>query len=150
MCPYNHFFNTSRGKNALKNQYLQKTILLIDSEIELLKLRVLQIQPFLTKNLKPQKSKVYFIPKSKGLGIDSMGEFALTFELSNQFVDEEGKPAPLNHISNTFESAFNFSFGNIYKTKARIFFRKPFNLTKALDYLRNLLIKEGKNKQDKK
>ncbi|OJV19065.1 MAG: hypothetical protein BGO30_00505 [Bacteroidetes bacterium 41-46] len=50
-----------------------------------------------------------------------MGEFAVSFELSQQFVDETGKPAPFIHIANALEQAFNFSFGDAYKSKARVF-----------------------------
>jgi len=94
--------------------------------------------------------KVYFIPKPKGLGIDSLGELAVSLELSNQFLDEEGKPAPYIHIAQALETAFNFTFGDAYKSKSRVFFRKPFNLTKALDYLKSILIREGKRKKMKK
>lgn len=82
-----------------------------------------------------------------------MGEFATTFDLSGQFIDEEGKRASYISIAETLESAFNFSFGNAYKSKARVFSRKPFNLTKALDFLKKLLIHESRNKgkeQDEK
>lgn len=79
-----------------------------------------------------------------------MGEFAVSFELSGQFIDEEGKPAPLILISQAFERAFNFSFGGIYKSKKRIFNRKPFNRTKALDYLKNLIVRESHKKKMKK
>jgi len=75
-----------------------------------------------------------------------MGEFATTFELSNQFLDENGNPASFIHIAETLELAFNFTFGNAYKSKARVFNRKPFNLTKALDHLKNLLIRENRNR----
>jgi hypothetical protein len=113
----------------------------------LLKLTFLQASQTSRNTLKPHKSKVCFIPKSKeGLGIDSMGEFATTFELSGQFIDAEGKPASYTSIAEALQSAFNFSFGNAYKSKARVFSRKPFNLTKALDYLKNLLIRESRNK----
>lgn len=98
----------------------------------------------------PQQSKVYFVPDSKRLGIDSMGEYAISFELSGQFLNEEGCSAPLVLISNALEQAFNFSFGNIYKSKERVFRRKPYNLAKALDYLKNLLIRESRNKKIKK
>lgn len=98
----------------------------------------------------PKKSKLYFIPKSDGLGIDSMGEFAISFKLSNHFFDEEGHPASFVHIANALEHAFNFNFGDIYKTKARIFRRKPYNLTKALDNLKNLIVRESRNKKDEK
>lgn len=114
---------------------MQKAILLLETEIELLKLQIWQPRPSSPEIPQPKKSRVYFIPKSKGLGIDSMGEFALTFKLSNQFVDEKGSPASFIDISNILENAFHFTFGNVYKSKGRIFIRKPYNLTKALDYL---------------
>lgn len=113
----------------------------------MLKLTFLQANQPVNNSAIIQKAKVYFIPKSKeGLGIDSMGEFTTAFELSNQFIDEEGKTASYISIAEALESAFNFSFGNAYKSKARVFSRKPFNLTKALDYLKNLLIHESRNK----
>lgn len=103
-----------------------------------------------SNNSKSPKSQVYFIPKPKeGLGIDSMGEFAVSFELSDQFIDEEGKPAPFIHIAETLGTAFNFSFGDAYKSKERVFKRKPYNLTRALDSLKNLIIRASR-KQDEK
>ncbi|MDR0415012.1 MAG: hypothetical protein LBH84_06320 [Prevotellaceae bacterium] len=150
----NRYIGTGRGENALKFAYLKKAILFLESEIDLLKLLFLRTNQPVNNSVTPQKSKVYFIPKSKeGLGIDSMGEFATTFELSGQFIDEEGKSASYTSIAEALQSAFNFSFGNVYKSKARVFSRKPFNLTKALDYLKNLLIRESRNKnrqQDEK
>ena len=79
-----------------------------------------------------------------------MGEFAIAFELSDQFIDEEGKPAPFISIAHALETAFNFTFGNAYKSKARIFKRKPYNLTKTLDYQRNLIEREIRKKKMKK
>lgn len=135
----------------LKKLYLQKAIWYLDSEIELLKLIFQQTNQPINNNIKSHLSKIYFIPKPKeGLGIDSMGEFATTFELSDQFVDEEGKPAPFIHIAHSLENAFNFSFGDAYKSKSRVFSRKPYNLTKALDYLKNLIIKASRKSKMKK
>lgn len=105
---------------------------------------------FINNYATPYKSQVYFIPKSQGLGIDSMGEFAVSFEFSGQFLNEEGNPAPYIQIAQALEQAFNFKFGDAYKSKARVFKRKPFNLTRALDFLKNLIIREGRNKEDKK
>jgi len=82
-----------------------------------------------------------------------MGEFATTFELSGQFLGENGNLAHFIHIAETLELAFNFTFGDAYKSKARVFSRKPFNLTRALDHLKNLLIRESRNRdkqQDEK
>lgn len=99
-------------------------------------------------NSKQVKSKIYFIPKPKeGLGIDSMGEFAISFESSGQFVNKQGQPVPFIHIAQTLEMAFNFQFGNAYKSKARVFSRKPYNLTRAFDFLKNLIIR-AVQKQD--
>ena len=123
--------------------------MLLESEIDLLKLTFPQTNQAVN-NINSNKSKVYFIPDPKRLGIDSMGEFATAFELSNQFLDENGNPAPFIHIADALGNAFNFTFGDAYKSKARVFSRKPFNLTKALDYLKNLLVKAShKNKMKK-
>jgi hypothetical protein len=79
-----------------------------------------------------------------------MGELAVSFELSGQFLNDEGNLASYIHITRTLEQAFNFTFGNAYKSKERVFKRKPFNLTKALDCLRNLIIRESRRKKMKK
>lgn len=79
-----------------------------------------------------------------------MGEFAITFELYNQFLDGNGNPAPFIDIAEASETAFNFSFGDVYKSKSRIFARKPYNATKALDYLKNHIVRESRNKKMKK
>lgn len=78
-----------------------------------------------------------------------MGEFAVSFELTHQFVDDTGKPVPFIHIAQTLETAFNFRFGDAYKSKERVFKRKPYNLTKALDSLKNLILRADR-KQDEK
>ena len=123
--------------------------MLLESEIDLLKLTLLQSNRF--SNKASNKSKVYFIPNSKkGLGIDSMGEFAVSFEFSGQFLNGEGNPAPYIHIAHALEQAFNFTFGDAHKSKGRIFIRKNYNLTKALDYLKNLIIRENRNKTKSK
>jgi len=79
-----------------------------------------------------------------------MGELAATFELSSQFLDDNGNSAPFIHIAEALEVAFNFTFGGAYKSKARVFSRKPFNLTKSLDHLKNLLIRESRNRDKNK
>lgn len=137
----------SRGKNGLKNLYCQKVIWHLDYEIESLKLTFTPIP----NNPKQVKSQIYFVPKPKeGLGIDSMGEFAISFESSGQFVNQKGQPVPFIHIAQTLETAFNFSFGDAYKSKARVFKRKPYNLTRAFDYLKKLIVNVSRNNKMKK
>ena len=121
-------------------------MMLLESEIDLLKFTFLRTNHF-SNNNQSNIPKVYFIPNSrKGLGIDSMGELAVSFELSGQFVNEAGISVPYIHIAHALEQAFNFTFGNVHKSKGRVFKRKPFNLTKALDYLKNLVIRENRNR----
>lgn len=50
----------------------------------------------------------------------------------------------------TLEHAFNFEFKNFNRKIHEIFRRKPFNLTKALDYMRSLLIWENRNRSKQK
>lgn len=57
-----------------------------------------QMQQAYPKNPKQVKSQIYFIPKPKECsGIDSMGEFAVSFEFSRQFINEKGQPIPVIH-----------------------------------------------------
>lgn len=116
----------------------------------MLKLTFPQINLQTSNNPKSIKSKIYFIPKSKGLGIIGLAEFALYLKLSGEFIDNCGKTASLKLMRETLESAFNFKFKDFDRKIHEVFKRKPFNLTKALDYLRNLLIREKRNREEQK
>lgn len=99
------------------------------------------------------ESDLYILPKSKDLGIVALGEIVIALFFSKKVFQRNGKPAHLNQIANAFEQIFNCSFGSIYDQQEKVFDRKPFNRTKALDFLRNLIIrkdKEDRNKQDEK
>ena len=99
------------------------------------------------------KSELYITPKAKGLGIIGMAEIVLSIFLSREVKDRNGKPASLIQIANGFEYVFNFSFGNIYEKRLEITNRKPYNLTKALDFLKNILVQKAKktpNEKDEK
>lgn len=98
----------------------------------------------------PDNTKVYFIPKPDGLGIIGMGEIATSLQLTDEFFDENGNPSALSHISEALEQAFNYSHGDVYKSKSTVFRRKPYNRTKALDYLKNLVIREKRNRDKEK
>ena len=96
------------------------------------------------------KSRIYFIPKSKGLGIIGLAEIALYLKLSGEFVDEQRKVVSLKLIREILELFCNFRFKDFDRKIHEVFKRKPFNLTKALDYLRNLLIREKRNREEQK
>lgn len=90
-------------------------------------------------------SDLYIVPKSKDLGIIAMAEIVVALFLTKEVSQKNGKPANMNQIANAFEKMFNCSFGSIYDQQEKIFIRKPFNRTKALDFLRNLLIRRDKD-----
>lgn len=94
-------------------------------------------------------AKVYFVPKPDGLGIIGIGEIATSLQLTDEFFDEYGNPSALSHIAEALGQAFNYNHGDVYKSKSTIFRRKPYNRTKGLDYLKNLIIKEKRNKDKK-
>jgi hypothetical protein len=126
---------------------------LINSELTLLNLKIRYPEQFRQPEQPTFESDLYIFPKSKDLGIVALGEIVVALFLSKKVFQRNGKPAHLNQIAVAFEKIFNCSFGSIYDQQEKVFDRKPFNRTKALDFLRNLIIrkgKEGKNKQDEK
>lgn len=132
---------------------MQKAQSLIISELELLKLKIRYPEQFSQAEQPVFESDLYILPKSKDLGIVALAEIVIAFFLSKKVFQRNGKPAHLNQIAVAFEKIFNCSFGTIYDQQEKIFDRKPFNRTKALDFLRNLIIrkdKEGRYKQDEK
>lgn len=141
----------SRGKNALKFAYFQKVLDLINLELELLNLKIRYPEQFRQSNQPTFQSDLYILPKSKDLGIVGLAEIVIALFFSKKVFQRNGKPANLIQIAQAFEKMFNCTFGSIYDQQEQIFIRKPFNRTKALDFLRYLIIqkdKESKNKQD--
>lgn len=128
-------------------------MLYLDSELSLIHLRIEHPEQFQQSEQQTFQYELYILPKSKDLGIVGLAEIVIALFFSKKVFQRNGKPAHLNQIADAFEKLFNCSFGSIYDQQERVFDRKPFNRTKALDFLRNLIIrkdKEGKNKQDEK
>lgn len=96
------------------------------------------------------KSNLYIIPKSKGLGVIGFVELAIGLFLLGEIYTSGGGKASLADIAQAFEQMFNFNFGCIYKKKIALFERKTSNLAKLLDNLKNLLIRESRNKLNEK
>lgn len=133
--------------------FLHKALAFINSELKLFNLRIEHPEQFIDSNAGIFQSNLYIIPKSKDLGIVALAEIVIALFFSEKVFQRDGKPAHLNQIADAFEKIFNCGFGSIYDQQEKVFDRKPFNRTKALDFLRNLIIrkeKEGNNKQDEK
>ena len=121
---------------------MQKVISVIDSELMLLDIRFTHPERFVKE--KTFKSDLHIIPKSKDLGIVALAEIVESLYLSQEILNNEGKPASRTLIGDKFELIFNVSFGDISDKTSEIYKRKPFNRTKALDFLRNMIIRKGR------
>ena len=128
-----------RGKNALKNLYIHKALSLIDAELELLNLKITHPEQFNPPVATEFKSDLYVLPKSKEMGIIGIAEI----------VGENGTPVPKIQLARGFEQLFNLKFGSIYDKIGEVFTRKPYNLTKTLDALRNAIAREDRKRKNK-
>ncbi|WP_028728935.1 MULTISPECIES: hypothetical protein [Bacteroidales] len=143
-----HLF-TGRGKNALKKRFLQKTLAIINAEQELLNFKITHPESFPSATLLTFESALSVIPKFPNLGIMGMTEILSALMLLGGITDNTGKHPTIIAFSEVFEQAFGFSFNGIYDRQNELFKRKSCNLTKTLDALKAVLIKEYKKRQAK-
>ena len=136
-----------RGKNALKQRFLQKTLSIIITELELLNFKITHLESFPLVTPLIFESPLSVIPKFQYLGIMGMTEILSALMLLGGIVDNAGKKPSIITFSEVFEQAFGFSFNGIYDRQSELFKRKPCNLTKTLDALKAVLIKEYKKRQ---
>ena len=139
-------YQYGQGGNALRFAHLQKALALVNAELELLNLKISYPGHFHKFSEQTFQSKLYIIPKSKGLGIIGFVELVVALSLLGEIYAKDGTLASLSDIVKVFEQMFNFSFGSRFKKRIALFGRKPCNLTRLLDSLKNLLIKESKKK----
>ena len=107
-------------------------------------LRIRHPEQFQQSDFQIFQSNLHIVPKSNGLGIIGLAENAIGLYLSGEVKGSDNKPVPLISIARTFEMMFNVDFGNIYDLKDALFRRKPYNLTKALDMLKNAILREAR------
>ena len=137
------------GGNTLKNLYIHKALSLIGAELELLNLKITHPEQFNSPVSTEFKSDLYVLPKSKELGIIGIAEIVLALFLLGKIVGENGKPVPKIQLARGFEQLFNLKFGSIYDKIGKVFTRKPYNLTKTLDALRNAIAREDRKRRNK-
>lgn len=138
---------TGRGKNALKKLFLQKTLAIISTELELLNFKITHLESFPLATPLTFESPLSVIPKFQHLGIMGMTEILSALILLGGIIDNTGKNPTIIAFSEVFEQAFGFSFNGIYDRQSELFKRKSCNLTKTLDALKAVLIKEYKKRQ---
>ena len=137
------------GGNTLKNLYIHKAFSLIGAELELLNLKTTHPEQFNSPVSTEFKSDLYVLPKSKELGIIGIAEIVLALFLLGKIVGENGTPVPKIQLARGFEQLFNLKFGSIYDKIGKVFTRKPYNLTKTLDALRNTITREDRKRKNK-
>ena len=137
------------GANTLKNLYIHKALSLIGAELELLNLKTTHPEQFNSPVSTEFKSDLYVLPKSKELGIIGIAEIILALFLLGKIVEENGTPVPKIQLARGFEQLFNLKFGSIYDKIGKVFTRKPYNLTKTLDALRNTITREDRQRKNK-
>ncbi|MGV8135030.1 MAG: hypothetical protein AB2L20_07440 [Mangrovibacterium sp.] len=135
----------SRGKNIV-TEYIKQAIFLLNAEIGILKAKLQYPIQFTEPVSQLSGTGLYLSTKSGDFGKMDMAEIVISIELLHAVLNKDAKPALLTQLAQTFEQIFNFSFGDIYDLKSKIFNRKPYNLTKALDRLRMLMINESKKR----
>ena len=117
--------------------------------MKLLHLKIQYPEQFQQSDQPIFKSDLYFVSNPKGLGFIGMAEIVVGLQLLGEIPDASGKSAELIRFAKAIEQAFNFKFGDIYELKNEIFRRKPYNRTKALDMLRNAILREERKRNNK-
>ena len=112
-----------RGKNALKQRFLQKTLAIINTELELLNFKVTHPESFRSITPLIFESPLSVIPKFQYLGIMGMTEILSALMLLGGIVDNAGKKPSIITFSEVFEQAFGFSFNGIYDRQSELFKR---------------------------
>lgn len=132
-----------RGENVLKKQFLQKTLAIINSELELLNLKIQYPTPFQNrKNGNPQ-SPLYLIDETN---LVEIMELVSGLFLSKRIINHAGKEAPLTEIGRAFEHLFNIKFGDIHKKHESVICRQANKRIEFLDTLRKAIAEESKKK----
>ncbi len=114
---------------------------MIDCELEIVQMEIEHPEQFAdTYASEPPRFGFHLATGNKHLGLIGIAEVVVGLWLSEQIIGANGKPAPLVRLANAFEYALGINFGDIYDKLEAIYERKPFNRTKALDYLRALIV----------
>ena len=134
---------TGRGGNALKKRFLQKTLAIINSELELLNLKIQYPIPFQNRKNSNPSSPLYLTDKTY---LVEIMELVSGMFLSKRVVTHNGTEAPLTEIGRAFEYLFNIKFGDIHKKHESVICRQSNKRIEFLDILRKAITEESKKK----
>ena len=105
-----HLF-TDRGKNAPKKLFLQKTLAIVNSELELLNLKIQYPSSFQNRNSNLPSSPLYLTDETY---LVEIMELVSGLFLSKRVVTHNGTESPLTEIGRAFEYLFNIKLGDIH------------------------------------
>ncbi len=129
--------------NVLKKQFLQKTLAIINSELELLNLKIQYPTPFQNrKNGNPQ-SPLYLTDETN---LVEIMELVSGLFLSKRIINHAGKEAPLTEIGRAFEHLFNIKFGDIHKKHESVICRQANKRIEFLIHFAKAIAEESKKK----
>ena len=134
---------TGRGKNALKKQFLQKTLAIINSELELLNLKIQYPAPFQNRKNSCPPPPLYLTDETNLVEIMELVSGLFLFK---RVVTRNGTKSPLTEIGRAFEYLFNIKLGDIHKKHENVICRKANKRTEFLDILRKVLSEESEKK----
>lgn len=137
-----HLF-TGRGENALKKLFLQKTLAIINSELELLNLKIQYPTPFQNRKNNFPPSPLYLTDETNLVAIM---ELVSGLFLSERIVSHAGTKSPLTEIGRAFEHLFNIKFGDIHKKHESVICRQANKRIEFLDILRKAITEESQKK----
>jgi hypothetical protein len=131
---------------------VERAIAILDSELEIIKMELEHREVFAAATTPEAPDfDLHFEGKSKEFGIVGLAEVVFALFLTEEIVGKDKKPVSLVRLANAFEYYLDMNFGSIYKqVEAILFNRKSFNRTKALDYLRALILREEKRRENEK
>lgn len=122
---------------------MQKTLAIINAELNLLNLRIKHPEPFQQQKERTSISPLYLTTETY---LVEIMEIVSGLFLSKRIVTHTGAESPLTEIGRTFEHLFNIKLGDIHKKHESVISRKPSKVTGFLDTLRKAIIEESKNK----
>lgn len=103
-----------QGENTFKKLFLQKTLAIINAELELLNFKIPHPAPFRRVTTSTFEFSLSVTPKFQNLEIMGMTEILSALMLLGGTTDNAGKKPAIIVFSEVFEQAFGFSFNGIY------------------------------------
>lgn len=122
---------------------MQKAIAIINSELELLNLKIQNPNQFPKPKNNLPSSPLYLTDETY---LVEVMELVSGIFLSERVVTHNGTKSPLTEIGRSFEYLFNIKLGDIHKKHENVICRKANKRTEFLDILRKAIIEESEKK----